>query len=157
LPRRATRRGSASRTRAPACSPPSPRRRAGFEPATLPAMRCVALAAVVAAMVGCKKEAGFEGMPAADKWNAEQAGGEHQPMTQARGSFHGGSSFHGATGPSEAETDTDDETGGEPPPPPPPDPDRAVDPTHRIAGVIKLGPKAKGKATPGTAVFVVAK
>jgi len=151
-------------------------------------MRCVGrlfpLVAVLAAMVGCKKESGFdgEGMPPAKDWNAEQAGTEVRPMPQPSSGFHGGGAgFHG-TDDQEGEAPSDDMQGAMPPnddihgrtPPndsihgggggmssvpqlPPPNPDRAMDPTHRIAGVIKLGPKAKGKATAGTTVFVVAK
>lgn len=38
-----------------------------------------------------------------------------------------------------------------------PDPDRALDPTHRVTGVIALDAKTKAKPTSGTAVFVVVK
>jgi hypothetical protein len=139
-------------------------------------MRLLPLAAVVAAMVGCKKESGFdgEGLPPAKDWNAEQAGAEVRPMPQPSSGFHGGGGgFHGTapTDDQEGEAPSDDMQGAVPPNDsihggggasqvpalPPPDPDRAIDPTHRIAGVIKLGPKAKGKAVAGTTVFVVAK
>lgn len=40
---------------------------------------------------------------------------------------------------------------------PPPDPDRPIDPTHHIAGVIKVHPKAAAQVKPGTAVFVSAR
>jgi len=112
-------------------------------------MRCVAVAAVLAAMIGCKKEAGFEGMKPADDWNAEQAGAVQKPMPQPR-------SFHN-TEPRDDEQDEVPSDDNVLPQLPSPNPDRDIDPTHRVAGVIKLGPKAKGKAKPGTAVFVVAK
>jgi hypothetical protein len=38
-----------------------------------------------------------------------------------------------------------------------PDPDRPIDPTHHIRGVIKLDPKAKAHMKAGTALFVFAK
>jgi hypothetical protein len=145
-------------------------------------MRSVALVAVLAAMVGCKKEAGFagEGMPPASDWNAEQAGAEVKPMPQPSTGFHGGGTgFHGAAPPQQPRDDEEgeapnDQFQGTPPDDdthrgmaqsgeselpqlPPPVEDRPMDPTHRIAGVIKLGAKAKGKAVAGTAVFVVAK
>jgi hypothetical protein len=40
---------------------------------------------------------------------------------------------------------------------PSPDPNRPIDPTHHVRGVIKVDPKAKDRVKPGTAVFVVAK
>src|SRR4051812_33046109 len=40
---------------------------------------------------------------------------------------------------------------------PPPDPDRAIDPTRYVKGVIKLHPKAKDRAKAGTPVFIVVK
>jgi len=141
-------------------------------------MRCVAMAAVLAAMVGCKKEAGFagEGMPPASDWNAEQAGAEVKPVPQPSAGFHGGGTgFHGAApqqprDDEEGEAPSGDFQGAPPdddthrgmaqnelPQLPPPVEDRPIDPTHRIAGVIKLGAKAKGKAVAGTTVFIVAK
>lgn len=38
-----------------------------------------------------------------------------------------------------------------------PDPNRPIDPSHHVAGVIELRRSAAGKAKPGTAVFVVVK
>lgn len=40
---------------------------------------------------------------------------------------------------------------------PAPDPNRPIDPANRIEGVITVHPKAKDKAKPGTAIFVVVK
>jgi hypothetical protein len=40
---------------------------------------------------------------------------------------------------------------------PPPDPNRAIDPTHHIKGVLKIHPKAKDRVKPGTAVFLIVK
>lgn len=38
-----------------------------------------------------------------------------------------------------------------------PDPDRPIDPTHRVAGVITVDPKLKDRVKSGTAVFVIVK
>jgi hypothetical protein len=38
-----------------------------------------------------------------------------------------------------------------------PDPDRAIDPSHRVAGMIVVDPKTRARVTPGTAVFVIVK
>lgn len=40
---------------------------------------------------------------------------------------------------------------------PPPDPSRPIDPTRYVKGVIKIHMKAKGRAKPGTPVFIVVK
>jgi hypothetical protein len=40
---------------------------------------------------------------------------------------------------------------------PSPDPNRAMDPTHHVKGVIKIHPKAKDRVKTGTAVFVIVK
>ena len=40
---------------------------------------------------------------------------------------------------------------------PPPDPNRPIDPTHRIAGTIKVDAKIKDALKRGTAVFLIAK
>src|SRR5262245_18175178 len=120
-------------------------------------MRRIVVAAI--ALIGCKKEAGFAGgMPPADDWHTDQAGAVAAPMPQP-GGFHGGSGgFHGSTGAPEGDEDeapqepSDFPLLGEPREPSghhSADPDRPVDPAHRIAGVIKLGAKAKGKAKPG--------
>lgn len=38
-----------------------------------------------------------------------------------------------------------------------PDPDRAIDPTHRVAGTIVVDAKAKDRVRPGTSVFLIVK
>jgi hypothetical protein len=38
-----------------------------------------------------------------------------------------------------------------------PDPDRPIDPTHRVTGVIGVDAKAKDQVKPGTAVFLIVK
>ena len=38
-----------------------------------------------------------------------------------------------------------------------PDPDRKIDPSHRIAGIIMLDAKTKATAKPGTSVFLIVK
>jgi hypothetical protein len=38
-----------------------------------------------------------------------------------------------------------------------PDPDRKIDPTHRITGVISIDAKAKDRVKPGTSVFLIVK
>jgi hypothetical protein len=38
-----------------------------------------------------------------------------------------------------------------------PDPDRAIDPTHRVAGKIVVDAKAKDRVKPGTSVFLIVK
>ncbi|HWU86076.1 MAG TPA: hypothetical protein VN253_02330 [Kofleriaceae bacterium] len=40
---------------------------------------------------------------------------------------------------------------------PPPDPNRKIDPSHRVKGMIKVHAKAKDRVKPGGAVFVVVK
>jgi hypothetical protein len=40
---------------------------------------------------------------------------------------------------------------------PPPDPDRPINPSHRIAGTIRVDAGARGKVKPGTAVFLMVK
>ncbi|HEY0479782.1 MAG TPA: hypothetical protein VGD37_19820 [Kofleriaceae bacterium] len=38
-----------------------------------------------------------------------------------------------------------------------PDPDRPIDPSHRVAGVIRIDAKAKDRVKPGTSVFLIVK
>jgi hypothetical protein len=38
-----------------------------------------------------------------------------------------------------------------------PDPDRAIDPSRRVAGMLTIDPKAKDRVKDGTAVFIVVK
>ena len=38
-----------------------------------------------------------------------------------------------------------------------PDPDRPIDPTHRVTGVISIAPAALAKAKPGTSIFLIVK
>jgi hypothetical protein len=38
-----------------------------------------------------------------------------------------------------------------------PDPNRAIDPTHHIKGLLKIHPKAADRAKPGTAIFLIVK
>lgn len=40
---------------------------------------------------------------------------------------------------------------------PPPDPNRSIDPTRYVKGVIKIHEKARSRAKPGTAIFLVVK
>jgi len=40
---------------------------------------------------------------------------------------------------------------------PAPDPNRPIDPTHHIKGVIKIHPKAADRVKPGTAIFLIVK
>jgi hypothetical protein len=40
---------------------------------------------------------------------------------------------------------------------PPPDPNRKIDPTHRVAGIIKVHPRAKDKVKPNGAIFLMVK
>ena len=40
---------------------------------------------------------------------------------------------------------------------PPPDPNRKIDPAHRLAGIIKVGPKAKDKVKLNGAIFLMVK
>jgi hypothetical protein len=40
---------------------------------------------------------------------------------------------------------------------PPPDPNRPIDPSHHVSGVLKIHPKAKDRVKPGTAVFLIVK
>jgi hypothetical protein len=40
---------------------------------------------------------------------------------------------------------------------PPPDPDRPIDPSHHVKGMIKIHPKAKDRVKPGAAVFLIVK
>ena len=123
--------------------------------------RYLVVAAALAALASCKDKSKAEGLPPAQEWGANPG-----PVAPAQGE-----NPHAAANP---------HMGGEAPALPPnhppingtaggdspdvaamgipgPDPSRAIDPNHRVKGVIKVHPKAKDKAAAGGAVFVIVK
>lgn len=136
--------------------------------------RWIAVAAVVAALAACSKKKTSEGLPPAQDWNASQAGAE-PPDPATTTDPHGGqidpSNPHGGQiDPSNPHAGVDmnnphagvDMSGagagdvaamGLPPP----DPNRKIDPTHHISGVISVDPKAKDKVPSGGTIFLSAR
>lgn len=134
--------------------------------------RSLALFSIVAALAACSKKKS-EGLAPAQDWNADQAqalppgvgpaGSPHTPHTGVGGGDpddpHAGVDMTGGGGQDNPHAGVDMTGGGANPhggvdmaAAMAPDPDRPMDPTHRIKGVIK----AKTKLKPGTAVFVYA-
>ncbi len=134
------------------------------------------LLAVLAAACGSKKSSGLD--PAQD-WNADQSGAV--PTAGAGPAPHSPHVAIGGGDPNDphAGVDMGPAGGGDPNDPhagvdmqnphagggvdvtkmglATPDPNRPIDPTHHIRGVIKLDPKAKAHVAAGGAVFVIAK
>ena len=121
--------------------------------------RFVALVAVVAALGWSEKKK--EGLPPAQEWAADTSGMVQMGSAPA-GSPHGGGSPHGDLPKGHpAIPENSDQgmgmAGGGMPNLPPPDPNRKIDPSHHIKGVIAIHPKAADRAAPGGAVFVSVK
>jgi hypothetical protein len=142
-------------------------------------MRHCCLVLIVLAACGGKKS---EGLPPATEWNAPAAGQaglapmpsapvEMPSAPAAMGGVpddpHAGLDMGGANpgaDPSDPHAGLD--MGGAGPQAgqdmsklglPPPDPNRPIDPTHRIAGTIKVDPKLKANLKEGGAIFLIAK
>jgi hypothetical protein len=148
--------------------------------------RSITFVSVLAALAACSGKKS-EGLPPAQEWSAEQpggmpapnAGGPHgqTPHAAAVGGDpndpHAGVDMGGPGGPGGDE-------GADPTNPhagmdmsqnphagggvdvskmnlPAPDPERKLDPSHHIKGVIRVDAKAKAHVTNGGAVFVIAK
>lgn len=113
-------------------------------------LRYVAIA--ILGLSGCSDKHREGGLPPAQEWGSASGGtGQVAPKNPhaAAGDPHAGLNPHAGMG------------GGSPDVGamglPAPDPNRPIDPSHRVKGVIALGPKASGGAKAGTAVFVVVK
>lgn len=128
-----------------------------------PAMRLFLILVVFA---GCSDHKKQEGLPPAQEWGAEPGG-----MTEGTTSPHA-ISPHGAN--PHAGLDMNDPNGDGTDPHagvdmsgggtdvaklglPAPDPNRPIDPTHHVKGVIVVAANAKDHVKPGTAVFVIIK
>lgn len=126
--------------------------------------RFLVVAAALAALAACKDNSKSEGLPPAQEWSANT--GNMAPATPGATNPHTGGTNPHVTG--EAPPLPPDHPpingavgGGSPDVAamgiPGPDPNRPIDPDHRVKGVIKIHPKAKSRATAGTAVFVIVK
>ena len=132
--------------------------------------RYLAIAALLVSVGACSKKK-QDGLEPAQDWSTKGAGmAEPQPQpTTPHGAMganpHGdmGANPHGDMGDGQLPAGHPDISGGaggaaaQVPPLPPPDPNRKIDPTHHVKGVLKIHPKAKDKVKAGTAVFVVVK
>lgn len=131
--------------------------------------------AVIAAATGCSRDKKTQdGLPPAQEWKADstgamvQMGKGAQPapppgMTNSRGSNpHGGMANdpHAGLGIDPVDPHAG-MAGGSPDVAqmglPPPDPNRPIDPTRYVKGVIKIHEKAKGRAKTGVPIFIVVK
>ena len=141
-------------------------------------LRHALLVSLIPLAAACAKKS-EGGLPPAPAWNvggSAQAAmvemGNQMPTAGMRGGAQGGDpsdphaglDMNGGGGP--AEGDPNDPHGGAPMGGgqdmsklglPPPDPNRAIDPTHRIAGTIGVDPKLAAGMKPGTAVFLTVK
>ena len=106
------------------------------------------LLVVIAALAACKDKGQPKGLPPAQEWNAKT--GDMQPPAQPQ-------QQQGHETEESSETEEDNGSAGSEGAPAAPDPDREIDPSHRIKGVIKLRGKAKDHAKQGGALFVIAK
>jgi hypothetical protein len=136
--------------------------------------RAITLVAVLAAACGSKKSGGLD--PASD-WNADQTGAvpaagagpaPHSPHVAMGGGDP--NDPHAGVDMGPAADQNDPHAGVDMQNPhagggvdvtkmglPTPDPNRPIDPTHRIRGVIKVDPKVKAHLAAGGAVFLIAK
>ena len=135
-------------------------------------------------LAGCSKSH-QDGLPPATEWQASPlppSAGDVAPMTPPPGmAMAGGGNPHGGD-PSnphagldmdgDGDVDEDDSraaTGAAPNPHgaggtdvtklglAAPDPNRAIDPSHRVTGLISVDAKAKDRVKPGTAIFLIVK
>lgn len=131
-------------------------------------VRWIVVASMAGALAAGCKHKDPAGLPPAKDWGASQVGAvADQPAEAAQPGAEPGAQQlppgHPALpaghpsvvdmGSATAEGGTDVSKMGLPPP----DPNRPIDPTHHVSGVIKLHPKAAAKVQAGTAVFVVVK
>jgi predicted small lipoprotein YifL len=132
-------------------------------------MRWIAVAAALASLAACSKKKNADGLPPANQWSADQAGAE-MPAAAAPGDPHAGMDM---SNPHPGPVDPDGpnpHAGMDMSNPhaaggggtdvsqlglPAPDPDRKIDPSHHVRGVIAVGGKAKVPA--GSVVFLAAK
>ena len=146
--------------------------------------RTLALALVLCAAACSKKKNESEGLPPAQNWSGDPSG-VAQPAQQPANP-HGGTpdmtNPHGGADPSNPHAGVDMGGGGDPSNPhagvdmnnphagggamgadvsqlglPPPDPNRPIDPSHHVKGVVKIHPKAKDRVKAGAAVFLIVK
>lgn len=131
--------------------------------------RAVVIASCVAALVGCKQRS--EGLPAATEWSGS-AVDEPPPVlpttsmgkSGARNPHAGmdGDDPHAGLniGGSDPHAGLDMSGGGMDVAKmglAAPDPDRPIDPTHRLTGVIRADAKLAAKLKPGTSIFLIVK
>jgi hypothetical protein len=134
--------------------------------------RTLTLVTIVAALAACSRKKA-EGLPPAQDWSAERAevippgvgpaqgGSPHDPHVAIGAGDpddpHGGGAMAGGGGADpHAGVDMSAAHAGVDMAKMAPDPDRPIDPTHHIRGVIKPDAKSKGRLKAGTAVFVYA-
>lgn len=135
-------------------------------------MRCVFLASAVGllAVAACNKKTS-DGLPPATDWQggSDLASTDDLPappagLTGRSKNPHAGLDMNGEGGDPHAGVDMSGE-GGDPHAGvdvtkmglSAPDPDRAIDPTHRVAGTLGVDPKLKARLSAGGAVFLVVK
>ena len=136
--------------------------------------RWIVVVAALATLAGCSKKKTTEGLPPAQQWNADQAGTEPPDPEATPGTPHGGqadpSNPHAGVDMNNphagvdmnnphAGVDMGGATAGDVSAMglPPPDPNRKIDPTHHIRGVISVHPKAKDKVPNGGTIFLSAR
>ena len=129
-------------------------------------VRWIAIASLVGALAaGCKHNTP-EGLPPAKDWGASPAGAtadqnaeNPHPGAEAPSAdeLPAGHPALPAGHPSVADMGSAGGTDVSKMGLPPPDPNRPIDPTHHVSGVIKLPAKSAAKPQAGTAVFVVVK
>ncbi len=127
-----------------------------------------ALVAALALAAGCDKKSSDHGLAPAQNWGADPTGGSAMP---AAGPHAAGANPHAGIDMSGTPPqDVVDENGNNPHAglaggsmdvsnmgALAPDPNRPIDPSHHIRGLIKVHPKAADRAKPGTAIFVIVK
>jgi len=139
--------------------------------------RFLAIAIALGTVGACKDKSKSEGLPPAQEWsaNAGDLAPAQQPGAAARSNPHAGNNPHAGV-PGAPDLSEEEEGGGLPAGHPPidqahgggmggsgdmaamaPDPDRAIDPTKKISGVIKVHPKVKDKVTSGATIFISVK
>ena len=147
--------------------------------------RYLALAIALCAAAGCsKKKNESEGLPPAQNWSGDPSG-MAQPAQQPANPHAGGTepaNPHAGVDMNNPHAGVDMNGGGDPSNPhagvdmnnphaggggmgadvsqlglPPPDPNRPIDPSHHVKGVVKIHPKAKDRVKAGAAVFLIVK
>jgi hypothetical protein len=161
-------------------------RRVVFAACSLGGLAGVLIGMAAVAATGCSRTS-HEGLPPATEWQASPgeapSGSSELPhfkpppgMTPSQRNPHEGMDMTGADPSSGGDPSNPhagmDVGGGDTPNNPhtsgggldvtkmgmaAPDPDRPIDPTHRLTGMITVDAKAKDKVKPGTAVFLIVK